>query len=187
MLRAPGVAAPAPRPTTPTVPTTPAVHSTPVASTTHVVRSGDTLFGIASKHGVSIAQIKAANSMSSDTISIGQNLLIPGKNSRGEIVPVVARDPDAVRPRVDDYGRYKVQKGDTFYKIARDFNTTRGELMRLNQMTNPDILIPGQELTVPGGSRVVAPAPQPTAPEPAPLQPNNNPSAPTGPGGTAGV
>ena len=88
---------------------------------------------------------------------------------------------------MDDFGRYKVRKGDTFSKIAREFSTTRGELMRLNQITNPDILIPGQELIVPGGSRVVTPAPQPPqppAPEPAPLHHNNNPTTPTGPGAT---
>jgi len=41
------------------------------------VRAGDTLSGIASRHGVSVSRIKAANGLRSNTVRAGQRLRIP--------------------------------------------------------------------------------------------------------------
>ncbi|RYD38622.1 MAG: LysM peptidoglycan-binding domain-containing protein [Verrucomicrobiaceae bacterium] len=46
-------------------------------ATTHTVVKGDTLGGIAKKHNVSIASIKAANAMTSDIVVLGKTLKIP--------------------------------------------------------------------------------------------------------------
>jgi len=43
----------------------------------YVIRSGDTLSGIAQRYNVSISRIRSANSMSSNTIRVGQVLRIP--------------------------------------------------------------------------------------------------------------
>ena len=43
----------------------------------YIVKKGDTLSQIASKHHVTIAQIKRANGLRSDSIQIGQKLKIP--------------------------------------------------------------------------------------------------------------
>jgi len=48
------------------------------ANRTHRVVSGDTLFGIAQKYGVSAAAIRAANRMENDVVKLGQTLVIPG-------------------------------------------------------------------------------------------------------------
>lgn len=45
--------------------------------TTHTVKSGDTLYSLARKHGTTVAKIKSANGLSSDLIRIGQKLKIP--------------------------------------------------------------------------------------------------------------
>lgn len=47
----------------------------------HVVRSGDTLIGIARRYGASVAAIKAANGLSSDRIYPGQRLSIPASSA----------------------------------------------------------------------------------------------------------
>jgi N-acetylmuramoyl-L-alanine amidase len=47
------------------------------ASTTYQVQSGDTLWKIATKYGVPIAQLKSVNNRTSDVIYPGQNLVIP--------------------------------------------------------------------------------------------------------------
>ncbi|MFM7596264.1 MAG: LysM peptidoglycan-binding domain-containing protein [Flavobacteriales bacterium] len=49
----------------------------PKSSTFYVVKSGDTLSEIASKHHTTVAAIKRTNGLSSDTIRIGQRLKIP--------------------------------------------------------------------------------------------------------------
>ena len=43
----------------------------------HVVVSGDTLWGISKKYSVSVYDIKVTNNITSDTIIVGQKLIIP--------------------------------------------------------------------------------------------------------------
>lgn len=73
-------AAPAAAPTAPPRPTTPpAPVSCPAGSVGHCVQSGDSLLGIASKYGVSVDAVRAANpSISGDLIRIGDVIALPG-------------------------------------------------------------------------------------------------------------
>jgi len=51
--------------------------SAPVQSTKmHTVIKGDTLFRIATQHGISVEELKKMNNLSADTISIGQTLML---------------------------------------------------------------------------------------------------------------
>jgi len=47
------------------------------SGSSHTVRSGETLWGISRKYGVSVSALKSANGMSSDTLSVGKTLRIP--------------------------------------------------------------------------------------------------------------
>src|SRR5690625_4236285 len=49
-------------------------------------------------------------------------------------------------------GEYKVQRGDTMYKIARQHGKSVDELMRMNSIKDPDRLCVGEFLTVPEAS-----------------------------------
>src|SRR5690625_1177743 len=49
-------------------------------------------------------------------------------------------------------GVYTVKKGDTLTKIAKKFGTTVDELVRLNNISNPNLIHPGQKIIIPGGS-----------------------------------
>ena len=72
-------ATPTPTPT-PTVTKTPMPTPSPTSSSsvkTYVVVSGDTLSKIAAKFGVSVTALKAANKLTTDTIKVGQKLVIP--------------------------------------------------------------------------------------------------------------
>ncbi len=69
-------------PNVPSVPTYSGSNSAPVSysgsgSGSYTVASGDTLYGIARKNGTSVNALKSANGLSSDTIRIGQRLVIP--------------------------------------------------------------------------------------------------------------
>ena len=46
---------------------------------THTVQSGETLSEIAAQYGVSVADIKQTNNLVSDTITVGEELIIPGE------------------------------------------------------------------------------------------------------------
>jgi LysM repeat protein len=71
-----GTPAPTPTPTiAPTPPPTPT--PAPSARTSYTVKSGDTLYGIAGAFGTTVAAIKALNGLTSNTLHVGQVLLIP--------------------------------------------------------------------------------------------------------------
>jgi len=59
----------------------------PGNGTPHVVQRGETLYRIAQRYGTTVAAIKAANNLRSDTIYVGQQLLIPGAGTPGEPPP----------------------------------------------------------------------------------------------------
>lgn len=60
-------------------------------------------------------------------------------------------------------GQYRVVKGDTLTRIARQHGQSVDSLMRMNNLRNPNQIRVGQVLTVQGGSQPAAPGPEPTA------------------------
>ena len=99
----------------------------------YVVKSGDTLYGIANKFGVSLNDLKALNKLTSNLLQIGQVLLIPV--AQGEETPT-------------NTTTYVVQRGDSLYSIAQKYGTTVATLRQLNNLTT-DLLQIGQVLKVP--------------------------------------
>ena len=94
------------------------------------VKSGDTLWSIARKYGLTVNEIKEANNLNNNTLSIGQLLYIPIL----ETVPV-------------ELSIYTVKNGDTLYSIARKYNLTVDELKSLNNLASNTLQI-GQKLNV---------------------------------------
>nr|WP_319219676.1 LysM peptidoglycan-binding domain-containing protein [uncultured Trichococcus sp.] len=147
-------------PTTPTVPTAPSVQST------ITVASGDTLWKIASAHGLSVAELKTLNNLSSDYIYPGQSLKVTksvttGNNSTGVTPPTVTKPSvPTVTNKV-----YIVQKGDTLYKIASANGVSVAELKAWNNL-NTDIIFVNQSLKLAATtSSTQTTAPTTSAPE----------------------
>lgn len=100
----------------------------------YTVKSGDNLYSIARRYGISVNEIKEFNDLTSNNLSIGQVLKIPtGEIEIGE---------------VNNYITYTVQKGDNLYSIGRKFGITQTELMDFNNLTN-NLLSIGQVLKIP--------------------------------------
>ncbi len=112
------------------------------------VRSGDTLSAIASRHGVDLQAMIAANPQLRDPnqIRVGQELNLPG----GAQVP--ANDAPNVAPS----GRtYTVRSGDTMSAIGARHGVGLNALMAANpQIANPNSIRVGQVLDLPAGSGV---------------------------------
>ena len=96
----------------------------------YIVKSGDTLWSIARNNGLTVDQIKQANNLVSNSLSIGQQLLLP----KNEII----NEEDNI---------YIVKSGDTLYKIANKYNLTVDELKNINNLTSNNLSI-GQKLNV---------------------------------------
>lgn len=98
---------------------------------TYTVKSGDSLYKIASTYNTTVNEIKQANNLTSDNLFIGQELIIPNSSSS------------------DSYLSYTVKSGDDLYSLATRFNTTVFEIMELNSLTNNNLQI-GDQLFIPG-------------------------------------
>ena len=108
----------------------------------YIVQPGDTMFSIAQMFGVSLAALIAANPQITDPA-----VLFPG-----DVLCVPGREP--VSCPVGFMGRYTVQPGDTMFSIAQMFGVSLADLIAANpQITDPDVLFPGDVLCVPGEPR----------------------------------
>ena len=104
----------------------------------YFVRRGDTLSGIATATGVSVAELREVNGIGGDFINVGQQLLIP---------TTTAANATAAIEKVS----YKVRRGDTLWHIARRFNTSVNRIRSQNGLTS-DLLTINQVLQItPGG------------------------------------
>ncbi|HQD33920.1 MAG TPA: LysM peptidoglycan-binding domain-containing protein [Bacteroidales bacterium] len=100
----------------------------------HVVKSGETLSGIASKYGVSVNNIKNWNNLSSDKISIGQKLIInPTKQTSS---------------KTETQQIHVVKSGETLSGIANKYNTTVDAIKKANNLKSNKIYV-GQKLKIP--------------------------------------
>jgi LysM repeat protein len=129
------------------------------ADSTYVVQHGDTLFRIALNHGLTTAQLAAANGIYNyDLIYAGQVLIIPDGTSGTPSEPPAPAPP--APPAAS--GSYTIQRGDTLYGIARHFGVSPQALAAANGIYNYDLIFAGQVITIPaGGTASPAPAPAP--------------------------
>lgn len=73
--------------------------------------------------------------------------------------PIVPTPPPTPSPLPQGYINYVVKWGDTLESIAYKFGTTVEELVRINQLANPNFIYVGQILKVPGTAQAVPPSP----------------------------
>ncbi len=97
----------------------------------YTVKPGDTLYRIANMYNVSVKDLMMANNLSSNILSIGQEIIIP-------IKPVTEKD----------FIVYEVQPNDTLYSIAKRFNSKVDVIKSYNNLSN-NILAIGQILQIP--------------------------------------
>lgn len=103
------------------------INPTNTTPTTYTVQSGDTLYKIANKYGITVSQLQSLNHLSSNTIYVGQVLKI------------------AVQPETAT--NYTVKAGDSLWAIANKFNMSVSELKSMNGLTSDHIYV-GQQLKV---------------------------------------
>ncbi|MDH6363397.1 D-gamma-glutamyl-meso-diaminopimelic acid endopeptidase CwlS [Enterococcus sp. PF1-24] len=112
----------------------------------YTVQAGDNLYRIALKNGVSVADLKGWNGLTSDNISIGQQLALSG-SSAGAPAPVAPAAPSTPAP--SNGAKYVVQSGDNLYRIALNHNISVDQLKAWNNISDDSVYV-GQELTVSG-------------------------------------
>lgn len=103
----------------------------------YTVKRGDTLWGVARKHGVTVPALASANGLSSKSqLTAGSRLEIPGAGG--------ATAPAGESTRMT----YKVRSGDTLSEIAEKFNVSVRQLMSWNNLRSSSSLRAGQRIVV---------------------------------------
>jgi membrane-bound lytic murein transglycosylase D len=106
------------------------------------VKSGDTLWDVARRYGVTVPALASANGLSSKAGLVpGARLEIPGK---GGTATQTASSGAKESSRVT----YKVKRGDTLSEIADRFDVSVRELMTWNRLRQSSSLRAGQRLVV---------------------------------------
>ena len=103
----------------------------------YTVKSGDSLYSIASKYHTTVEKLKNLNHLSSNILSIGQQLKIPSSSEESST----------------EYITYKVVSGDSLYSIAKKYNTTVDSIKTLNNLSS-NLLSIGQTLKIPTSETV---------------------------------
>ena len=105
---------------------------------TYTVQRGDTLWAIARRYGTTVGEIAEINNISNP------NLIYPGQELR---IPTNSTiEGEETRGTGDII--YTVQRGDTLSKIAREYNVTVAHIVELNDITNPNLIYPGEKLRI---------------------------------------
>lgn len=102
---------------------------------TYTIQSGDTLGGIASRYGTTVAILADLN-----------NIQNPNLIYAGDTIEIPASSPQ----ETNDLGHtlYTVQQGDTLSQIALKYGVTVDQLVTLNQIANPNLIFPGEVLRI---------------------------------------
>ena len=118
----------------------------PVGFTSHLVKSGETFFGLSQKYNISIDDLKRYN-LDLYTRELQENERIT--------IPLFNKTNDMVQKGVQGQKRYVVKPQETLWKIAKNHNVSVEELERINKKEkgfNPNNLKEGQEIWVPASA-----------------------------------
>lgn len=149
-------------------------------SNIYTVKKGDSLWLIANKYGTTVDELKNANNLKSNTLSIGQTLIIPEKKESTSKISYVVKKGDSlwliankydttvekikstnnlksntlsigqvlVIPSTSEFITYTVKKGDSLWLIANKYNTTVDNIKKLNNLSSNNLQI-NQKLILP--------------------------------------
>lgn len=91
----------------------------------YIVKKGDTLYSISKQYKTSVESLKEINNLTTNSLSIGQNLKVPKT----------------------DVIIYVVKSGDSLYSIAKKYDTTVDSIKQKNNLTS-NLLSIGQSLEI---------------------------------------
>jgi LysM repeat protein len=146
----------------------------PAGAQQYVVKAGDNLWEVARKHNTTVKALKSANNLTSDTLRVGQKLVIPAASAPA------ATPMGAATPVADPIAGGTIQEGDKTYHfvgfnepletIAKRYGVSQRAIIEANKIQNASAIRAGDKLLIPTKSQTPAPAtPEAAVPPPPPL------------------
>lgn len=114
---------------------------TPKGATVHKVTEKETLFSISRQYNVTIDELKQWNSLSDNSLSVGQELVIKATNTipgMPQVQPVEMKSAQTV---------HTVAQKETLFSISRQYGATVDQLKTWNNLSSEELSI-GQVLFV---------------------------------------
>jgi LysM repeat protein len=147
------------------------------AGRVHTIQKGETLGGIASRYGVTLSALAAANGLADpNRIVAGSVLSIPGP-ATGAPAP----SPAATTVRATG-SSHTIQLGETLEQVARRYGVSVSALAAANGIADPDVVRAGIVLHIPSGaSAAAAPVPSTAQSVVVPMPPATLAAVQTGP------
>ena len=117
--------------------------SEPPISGVHIVKSGETLFSISQRYGISVSALQATNDLLNPSqIFVGQHLLLPGASNVSE--PGYTPQQTIVT--------HIVQPGENLSSIATRYGVSLWVIAQSNNISNTSLIYTGQVLSIPSNS-----------------------------------
>jgi membrane-bound lytic murein transglycosylase D len=107
----------------------------------HTVSAGETLYRISKNYGITVDQIRSLNSLSDNTISVGQRLKVGDRNARSPSY----NQPSSSSSASSYY--HTVAAGETLYRISVNNEVSVDQLRAWNNLSDNNISI-GQRLLI---------------------------------------
>ena len=116
----------------PTLTPTPFPTATPIPPEEYTIQSGDTLLSIANEFAIPVSELKNFNSLTADTIVIGQTIFIPPPTPTPG--PTPTWDPAKPTPTYSPYLLHTVRQGDTLSTIAESYEASMADIRWANDI-----------------------------------------------------
>ncbi|MRI82522.1 LysM peptidoglycan-binding domain-containing protein [Aerococcaceae bacterium DSM 109653] len=129
----------------------------PSTGGSYVVKAGESLYAIATKHGMTVNQLRELNNLSGSLIHPGQSLKVSGSSvvsnetTQENTTDSSSSDNTSTNTPSSTSGTYTVQRGDSLYAIATKHGMTLSQLQSLNGLSS-NLIHPGQVLNVSGST-----------------------------------
>jgi cell wall-associated NlpC family hydrolase len=112
-----------------------------IQNVNYKIKSGDSLYKIATKNNTTVNSIRKANNLKKGAIlKVGKVIKVPKVVPASKAKPVITAD-------------YRIQKGDTLYSIAHKHKTTVYKIRKANELQKNAVLKIGNVLKVPQNNK----------------------------------